>query len=408
MTHPRLTIRARLTLLSTAIFAAAGAIVIAITYTLVAQTLPVSGTVQKVTGSDEFKAACNEALKDPNADPNLKLKCQMTFQAGVKIGAQTQSDATLSHLLAYSGLTLAAVTILTALASWLVVGKVLHRIQRITTAARTASDANLSEQVALQGPRDEVYELAETFNDMLARLDASFTSQRRFIANASHELRTPLTVMRTSIDVALAKPAPTAADLSVMAHEVHGAVDHATALIEALLTLARTDRALTIREPVDLATVVEDVLDTTQVRGLDVAVSLAPARTIGDPVLLERLVANLVENAVRYNQPGGRLSIDAHASDEPSQVTVTIANTGPIVPVELIETLYEPFHRLNERTGPEGFGLGLAIAASIAAAHGGTLTAVPQPTGGLIVTLRLPQALHDPDHEAPLVDRSSG
>jgi signal transduction histidine kinase len=244
-----------------------------------------------------------------------------------------------------------------------------------------------------------VYELAETFNGMLARLDASFTSQRRFIANASHELRTPLTVMRTSIDVALAKPAPTTADLSAMAHEVREAVDRATELIDALLTLARSDRALTIHEPVDLATVVEDVLDATPALDLDVDVALAPARATGDPVLLGRLVANLLDNAVRYNEPGGRLSVDVHASAETREVVVIIANTGPIVPAELTETLFEPFHRLNERTGPEGFGLGLAIAASIAAAHGGTLTAVPQSGGGLRVTLRLPPPPRELDHQ---------
>ncbi|CAL8974523.1 Adaptive-response sensory-kinase SasA [Cellulomonas sp. T2.31MG-18] len=390
MRRLHLTIRARLTLLATALSAAAGGVVVASTYALVASTLPASKTVTAVNSSQAFAAACRTALADGTADANLREKCQAAFKAGVKVGAEVQSDTTLSHLLTFSLVTLATATILTALASWFVVGRVLRRIQRITDAARAASDTNLSERVALQGPHDEVYELGDTFNAMLARLDASFTGQRRFIANASHELRTPLTVISTSVDVALAKPSPSAADLGAMALDVREAANRATALIDALLTLARTDRALTDREPVDLATVVEDVVDSIPHAGVDVDTSLDPARTTGDPVLLERLVANLVDNAVRYNHPDGRVAISTRTDDASGRVVVEVANSGPVVPATQVEGLFEPFRRLSDRTGPDGFGLGLAIVASITSAHSGTLTAAAPDTGGLVVTVTLP------------------
>ncbi|OJV81484.1 MAG: hypothetical protein BGO37_05950 [Cellulomonas sp. 73-92] len=391
MRHRRLTIRARLTLLATALSAAAGAVVVATTYALVAGTVPASKAIARSTSSDALAAACRTALHDPTADANLREKCQIAFKAGVQLGAQTQSDTTLSHLLTFSLVTLVAATALMAVASWFVVGRVLRRIQRITTAARAASDANLSERVALQGPRDEVYELADTFNAMLARLDASFASQRRFIANASHELRTPLTVIRTSVDVALAKPSPTVEELGAMAVDVREAANRATALIEALLTLARTDQALTTREPVDLATVVEDVVDSVSHEGLDVDVSLAPARTTGDPVLLERLVTNLVDNAVRYNRPDGRIAISTRTDEDADRVVVTVANTGAVIPAGEVRALFEPFRRLHDRTGPDGFGLGLAIVDAITTAHSGLVTAVAPDSGGLAVTVHLPR-----------------
>jgi signal transduction histidine kinase len=383
-----LTVRARLTLLYTTLFAACGAVVVAITYTLVAASLRGTSADQRVTVPKDFLTTCKQATQTGTIDPNLKAKCDSAFRQGVKIGVQTQRDLTLDHLLTYSLITLAVVTVLAAIAGWLVAGRVLRPVHRITAAARAATEHDLSGRVGLTGPRDELRELADTFDDMLARLDAAFDSQRRFIANASHELRTPLTVMRTTIDVVLAKPAPTPAELTAMAEDVRAAADHAEALIEALLTLARNERGLSVHEPVDLATVAEDVLDTADLDGLLLRTSLTPAATTGDPVLLERLVANLVDNAVRYNVAGGEVTVLTSTVDGHAQLVV--ANTGPVIEPATVAGLFEPFRRLQDRTGSDGVGLGLAIVASIATVHAGTVSANALPGGGLEVSVTVP------------------
>jgi signal transduction histidine kinase len=224
---------------------------------------------------------------------------------------------------------------------------------------------------------------------MLDRLQTAFEGQRRFIANAGHELRTPLTVMRTAVDVVLAKPEPTHDELLGMGRDVRAAVGHAQALIDALLTLARTDRGRFGREAVDLATVTEDAIDAAApAPAARLHTSLAPAPTRGDPILLEHLAANLVDNAVRYNVPGGAVWISTATVDD--RVVLTVDNTGPVVAPEAVGKLFEPFRRLRERTGDGGFGLGLAIVASIATAHGGDAVAGARPGGGLSVTVSLP------------------
>jgi signal transduction histidine kinase len=332
----------------------------------------------------EIEPRCTEALATKDADANVRNKCVVAYQVW---GAHRQREATLSHLVQYSLTTLAVVVVLAALAGWIVAGRVLRPVHQIAAAARTASERNLSARVALTGPRDELRELADTFDDMLGRLQTAFDSQERFIANASHELRTPLSVMRATVDVVLAKPAPTHAELREMAQDIRVAVDHAEELVEALLTLARNERGLTIREDVDLATVAEDVLDPVDTLDRHPHASLEPAVTSGDPVLLERLVANLVDNALRYNVPDGDVWVTTPTVD--GQPTIVVANTGPVVPADAVGALFEPFHRLTDRTTGDGFGLGLAIVASIAALHHGTITAHPRPGGGLKVVLTM-------------------
>jgi signal transduction histidine kinase len=397
VTRPKPTIRVRLTLLYTGLFAAGGAILVVITYLLVAALptavnssirLPGGGTDTssfRVPDRHEFEPICVQALATKNADPNLRDKCVTAYQVW---GAQSQRDATLSHLLQYSLTTLAVVVALAALAGWIVAGRVLRPVHKIAAAARAASEHDLSARVGLTGPRDELRELADTFDEMLGRLATAFESQERFIANASHELRTPLTVMRATVDVVLAKPVPTRAELSGMAQDIRLAVDHAEALIEALLTLARNGRGLTTREDVDLAMIADYVLDSVEPLDRRPHASLEPAVASGDPVLLERLVANLVDNAVRHNVPGGDLWVTTSTVD--GRPTVVVANTGPIIPPEAIGGLFEPFHRLNDRTTGDGFGLGLAIVASIAATHHATVTAHPRPDGGLEVIFTMP------------------
>ena len=242
--------------------------------------------------------------------------------------------------------------------------------------------------MALRGPRDELRELADTFDDMLARLDTAFASQQRFIANASHELRTPLTVMRTTVDVVLAKAAPTNEELITMGTDIRHAVEHAEQLIGALLTLARNDHHRTPSEPVDLATLAEDALDGTSTKGLHLTSTLDPAILNGDPLLLERLIANLLDNAVRYNTPNGTITLSTGSTGH--QAFVRVVNTGPLILAEQVESLFHPFTRLNDRTDHHGFGLGLALVTSITTAHHGTVEATAHPGGGLDITVHLP------------------
>jgi signal transduction histidine kinase len=380
--RPRLTVRARLTLLYTGLFAVCGAIVVAVSYILVARLEP-QGQSQQAPAS--FLARCRAEELSVHPDHRLLAKCNAYFQLQ---GARHQRDVTLAHLLQYSLITLAVVLALAAILGWVVAGRVLRPLHRITAAARAASERNLSARVALRGPRDELHELAETFDEMLDRLQSAFDGQRRFIANASHELRTPLAVMRATVDVVLEDPDSTPADLRDMAADIRAAVDHAEHLVGALLILARNERGLAVHDEIDLATVAEDVLDTAALRDRRIHATLEPAVISGDPVLAERLVANLVENADRYNTPAGDIWISSRTVAGESQLVV--ANTGALISAADAERIFEPFQRLNQRTSRDGFGLGLTLVASIASVHGGTATARPRQEGGLSITVAIP------------------
>jgi len=401
LSRPRLTVRARLTLLYTGLFAACGAVIVAVSYILMAR-LPTSGQEQQPTRllvggrlrngtdvPDSILAQCQAQQNPGYPDKPALSQCVSLLE---QQGAQHQQTLTLSHLLQYSLITLAVVLALAAVFGWIFAGRVLRPVQQITMAARAASEHNLSARVALRGPRDELRELAQTFDDMLGRLQAAFESQQRFMANASHELRTPLAVMRTTIDVVLGNPDSTPDDLRGMAVDNRAAVDHAEHLIGALLLLARNERGLTIREDVDLATTAEDVLDFADVGDCRVHAVLEPAVISGDPVLSMRLVANLVDNAARYNVPGGDIWITTRGTADGSQLTV--ANTGPVIGASEAGRIFQPFERLSDRTSHDGFGLGLAIVASIAAVHGGTAAALPRPDGGLCVTVTIPATVY--------------
>lgn len=433
MSTPRLTIRVRLTLLYTAIFVACGAAIVAITYALVA-ALPAGSPTSTAKEMQQLRvfAACMRAhdidMSDPTPDGNMQIggRLQNVTRAQLEAdpaygaalgacrddlpsqspcpmedeqqrtqckdaalrGATYQRDTTLAHLLQYSLITLAAASMLGACAGWIVAGRVLRPVHQITAAAKAASEHNLSARVALRGPRDELRELADTFDTMLNRLQTAFDSQRRFIANAGHELRTPLTVMRTTLDVVLAKPAATTSELRAMGQDMRVAVDHADRLINSLLTLARSERDPAVHEPVDLATIAEDVLDVTDPVGRRLHISLEPAMTTGDPVLLERLIANLVDNATSYNVADGHVWVTTSTVE--GKANLVVANTGPVIPDHALHSLFEPFHRLQERVSSHGFGLGLAIVASITTAHHGTVNAQARPEGGLTVTVTMP------------------
>ena len=324
-------------------------------------------------------------------------KCENTAEQSLngvsKASVADQRSRTLARLLDYSLAALAAIVLASAWLGWIVAGRALRPVHAITAAARRASEENLGERIALAGPDDELKELADTFDAMLGRLDAAFASQRRFVANASHELRTPLTVMRTAIDVTLAKPGRTPAQLEAMAVEVRHAVDRAEALIEALLTLARSDRGTGPRERLDVAVLAEDALDAAapaiRAHPVTVQAALEPAPAIGDPVLVERLVTNLIDNAVRHNVPDGWVQVATGTRE--GMAFIDVANGGPLIPAELVPSLFEPFRRLSDRAGsPDGTGLGLSIVRSVAIAHRGQATARPLPAGGLEVSVWLP------------------
>jgi signal transduction histidine kinase len=388
VTRPRPTVRARLTLLYIALVAVCGAIVVAVSYVLVAH-LGAPGLGQRPASRSGIPASIGALCRSeqPSAHPDKLLIAQCIFQL---LGAQHQRELTLSHLLVYSLITLAVVIALAAILGWVAAGRALRPLHRITAAARAASEHNLSTRIAPTGPRDELRELAETFDEMLGRLQAAFEGQQRFIANASHELRTPLAVMRATVDVVAANPDRTSADMQSMASDIRSAVDHAEHLIGALLILARNERGLSVRDRVDLATVAEDVLDSTDLDERRVHAILEPAVIFGDPILAERLVANLIDNAVRYNTATGDIWITTTTVPDGSQLTV--ANTGPVISPADTDRIFRPFQRLSERTSHDGYGLGLAIVASITAIHAGIVTAQPRQCGGLSVTVTIPSA----------------
>jgi len=275
---------------------------------------------------------------------------------------------------------------------WFVSGRMLRPLREMAATARTISAGNLSERLALAGPDDEFKQLGDTVDELLARLEASFEAQRRFVANVSHELRTPLTLERTLLQVALADPDASAATLRATCEELLASGRDQERLLEALLTLASSERALDRREPLDLATVAGQLLsarrEDIERRSLELTTALTPAPITGDPALIERLIANLIDNAVQYNVAGGR--VEVITATVAGHALVSVTNTGPEVPPGELERLFEPFQRIGvTRTASEGghHGLGLSIVRAIATAHAATLTAHPQPDGGLAVTV---------------------
>jgi len=386
-----LSARSRLTLLYGSLFALGGAALVLITYLLVAHTLHSTTDATIPRAIQPAIGKCVVAAQT-HGGPRALSQCAALYAHGVQAGASAQRSTTLTHLLAYSLLSLIGVTLLAAAAGWVVAGRILRPVHRLTAAARAASEQNLSQRIALQGPRDELRELADTFDAMLERLDRAFASQRQFIANAGHELRTPLTVMRTAMDVVLAKPEPTREELLSMAADVRQAVAHSERLIEALLVLARNDQARALTDPLDLATVAEDALEGRSADGITTATTLGEAPVTGDGVLLERLVANLLDNAERYNVAGGTVTISTTTDNGTSLVRVV--NTGPVVPPDMVDRLFLPFTRLDDRTRHDGFGLGLALVSSITTVHNGTVQATAVPAGGLDITVRLPRRYH--------------
>src|SRR5215472_8180642 len=370
---PRRTVHLRLTFLYGSLFLLSGAALLAITYALVHNAL--SGPLT-TAGSPPQNASGRIVRGHPTG------------------GLLPQEAAGLHQLLVQSAIALAIMAVVSIGLGWLVAGRVLSPIRTMTAATRRISERSLHERLALDGPDDELKDLGDTIDGLLARLEAAFDSQRRFVANASHELRTPLMLSQTLLQVALANPDITLDSLRAACQEVVDAGKDQAQLIDALLTLARSQRGLDHREPVDLTAVVTDVLNVHEpsaaAKRLQVDAALDDASVPGDARLIHRLVSNLVDNAIRYNSTCGRVEVRLAATA--GQTALTVTNTGSPVPPEQVSRLLEPFQRAapDQTASPSGLGLGLAIVADIAAAHGANLAVRPRPEGGLTVAVSSP------------------
>jgi signal transduction histidine kinase len=373
---PQPTIRLRFTLLYTGLFLACGLGLLGITYLLLAHKY----------GGNFFAVPVPAGSSDvAHAAPN---------GAGAQAVAQELAQKALDQLPVRFGIALAIMTALSVALAWRLAGRVLRPLSTMTETAGEISASSLDRRLGLEGPDDEVRRLGEAFDGLLARLEASFEAQRRFVANASHELRTPLTYERTLLEVALADPDPSAGSLREVCEQLLVSEGRQERLIDALLTLALGQAGLQRREPFDLASTSEAVLlghrEEMERRGLELRSGLASARATGDPRLVERLVANLVDNALCHNVDHG--SIDVTTGTQAGQALLTVANTGQAVSAEDIEQLFEPFRRAEaDRTRlDEGHGLGLSIVRAIADAHGATVRVESPAGGGLLVEVRFP------------------
>ncbi|MFI7446763.1 sensor histidine kinase [Nonomuraea sp. NPDC049714] len=281
---------------------------------------------------------------------------------------------------------------------WFVAGRFLRPLRAITATAQIISAGDLHRRLALGEPTDELTELGHTLDDLFARLQASFDAQRHFVANASHELRTPLAGLRTLLEVALADPDADTGTLRSACQEALALGGHQERLVQALLTLATSERGVTRWDTLDLAHVAEGVLASRRDRatreGIDLAEHLTPAVTAGDPRLIESLIANLIDNAIRHNRPDGQVKITTQTSG--TQVAFTVTNSGPVIPDNQIQRLFHPFQKLapDRHGGRDGYGLGLAIVHAVTQAHHATLTTSARPEGGLSITVRFAHGSH--------------
>ena len=408
--HPQTTVRWRLTLLYAGMFLVCGAALLAVTYTLVSHGVtggegiavpPVPGGVRGAAMPPP-SASHSISLPPPNLMmPKTPPAVLRIFQSSagqefLRLVEIEQRVAELHRLEIESAIALGIMGIFSALLGWLVAGRVLRPVRTITATTQEISEGNLHRRLDLPGPRDELRTLADTIDSLLARLEAAFESQRRFVANASHELRTPLTTMRAALDVAVAKPhlSPQVRTLDASLRED---LDQADRLLESFLVLARAQHgALGEGTSVPLAQVVRDALarrdDAMAAKQIELQSTLGPTRVEGSETLLARMVENLIDNAVRHNLPRGFINVTCEADRETARLVVE--SGGSVMDREAVRQLAEPFRRLGrERTGSQnGQGLGLSIVAAVAAAHGGELRLYARDRGGLGAEVTLPAA----------------
>jgi signal transduction histidine kinase len=373
-------VRLRLALLYGSLFFISGALLLALTYAGASHT---HGAYTRAVPSLVIRPGAEAAAPQGPGPPGA-----------VSIVDSSQRNVDLRVLAIVSVIALAIMAAVSMGLGWLIAGRVLRPLRTITTAARDISATDLHRRIALGGPDDEFRELGDTFDGLLGRLDASFQSQRQFVANASHELRTPLARLKTLAQVALADPHASVASLRAAHERVLASEDQLEGLIEALLSLASSERGLDRREQVDLAAVTEEAIATRrqeiELQGLELNAALEGAHLTGNRQLIERLVANLLDNAIRHNTTEGR--IDVTTATAAAGAVLSVANSGPVFAPAELERLRRPFQRLGaERiTQGGGHGLGLSIVRAIATAHGASLAVDPQPAGGLRAEVRFP------------------
>jgi signal transduction histidine kinase len=396
---PPRTVRLRLTLLYGALFLISGAVLLTITYVLVRNAAGVSVLLRDGKPAHRISVGAAAHLLS-QAGHQLPAEVRQLRDQALRDHADV-----LHQLLIQSAIALGLMTIVSIGLGWLVAGRVLRPLRTMTATTRRISERNLHERLAIDGPRDELRDLADTVDGLLARLEAAFGAQKRFVANAAHELRTPMTLLHALVEETLADPDATIDTFRATSRRLLALGEEHERLLESLLTLASGERGLDHRQPFDLSVLADNVLLTPRPDagrlGLEIDARIAPAPTTGDPTLAERLIANLIDNAVRYNTPGGRVQIVTGTSDDRAFLSVT--NTGPRIPTEQIQRLFEPFQRLAvDRTSRQdgNHGLGLSIVRAIATAHDATVIAHAQPEGGLEIHVEFPLLTGD-DHLAP-------
>jgi signal transduction histidine kinase len=393
---PRRTARLRLSLLYGGLFLVCGAGLLAITYGLVRAHVP--ATINVLGTPTTSSALLRDAHNVPRAlgHPHNRPAGTSPSPAALVEIADRQQRVDLNGELLWSGVALAIMTLVSFGLGWYVAGRVLRPVRMIARTARMISARNLSERLAVDGPDDEFKELGDTLDQLFARLQAAFDSQQHFVANASHELRTPLTVERSLLQIALSDPNPTIESLLTTCQNALLNSEQQQHLIDGLLTLARSEGGLDNRDPCDLTKITEEILLTPRADAdrleLTINTILQPAPVEGNPRLLERLISNLVENAIHHNTLGGHVEITTGTRHQRAFLTVT--NTGPAIPPNEIQRLFEPFQRLNgARTQHNhGHGLGLSIVQAIATAHDATMTTQAQPDGGLAIEVSFPRS----------------
>lgn len=385
----RPTIRIRLTLLYGGMFMIAGILLLSIIYLLAATALHSANELPfKLLPESKIQLTSNSC---PALTPGLSAD---EANAALKACVAEQRQHALDDLLTRSLMALVGLSVIAFAFGYAMAGRVLSPLGRITRTARRVAGTDLTRRIELDGPDDELKELADTFDDMLDRLERAFTAQQRFVANASHELRTPLAINRTLLEVHLSDPgAPV--ELQQLGKTLLATNERSEQLVEGLLLLARSDNEIVDRKPVDLAEVASRAIDQArgeaEAKGVEIRGERAPAAVQGNGVLLERIALNLVQNAVRYNvREDGWVSVTTELQQ--GQAVLLVSNTGPVVPAYEIDNLFEPFRRLRtERTGSDkGVGLGLSIARSVARAHGGRIIAEPREGGGLVMRVTMP------------------
>ena len=395
---PRYTIRLRLAVLYGGVFLITGTLLLAIVFLTVRSSshsaiASAPRIVAKLEGRHHSEVVLPGSISVVPESPAVRRARAQAQQLGAV--AVTVSNSDLHQLLIGSLVALAIMVVASMALGWLIAGRVLRPLQVITATARQLSASNLHERLALGGPDDELRELGDTFDELLGRLESSFESQRQFVANASHELRTPLTLERAILEVTLADPGASIGSLRTACERVLAIGEQQERMIDALLTLARSERGLERREPLLLDAVAGAVLrerrEEIARRGLRLEAKLEDAPVTGDARLIERLVANLLDNAVHHNTAGGWVAFAT--ATEAGEAVLTVANSGPAIAPKEVERLLRPFHRLGgDRVGHgDGHGLGLPIVAAIATAHGATLSLRPQTEGGLRVEVRFMQ-----------------